>query len=221
MNITTFVWESIKSLFISAVLLVIGLLFLPDSWVLAITKKLKPKMIEEIKVPLRKLLNAVVNLYLNNDITDINEQFPEFNERTRFYVGENTKIEKNIYVIDLCKDMIATLNFALPRSVGENRFDIYEQSLHYLYHYSQIVEYLEQDKNFVENYLEKIDSIRSTYEETIVMPREDANTVKIVIDYCIKNALGYLAEEKVKLEKLYEDNKKKLINLVKEKSNGI
>lgn len=221
MDIVSFIWESVKALFISVILLVVGLLFLPESWVLEVTKILRPKMIETIKTPFRKLLNAIVNLYLDNTITDINEQFPEFIDRTQFYIYENGKIEKNIYVIDLCKDMIATLNFALPRSVGENRFDIYEQSLYYLYHYSTIVEHLEQDKNFVENYLDKIDSIRKTYEETVEIEERDDTVIKIIIEHCIKNALRYLAEEKLKLEKLHNSNKAELIKLVKEKANEI
>jgi len=190
-----FTVESIKSLAIASVLLIVGLIFLPESWIIRITKVIKPAILDAIKQPFRKLINALASLYVTNSFVDISEQYPEFNQRSEFYLKENKKIEKNIYVIDLCKDMIATLNFALPKSTGRTSYYIYEESMNYLYHYSRIAENLEQDKNFISNYLDKIEELRKMYTDMNGLD-SDPSVEKIIVEHCVSNVLSYMGTSK-------------------------
>ncbi len=218
MDIIRFIIDGFISILISILLLIIGLIFVPNNISIRVLKFLKPSIIEKINESYKKFISVLTNLYINKELIVLDGELDDFNKDTKFFLIQNEKIEKNIYVIDLCKDMLAMLGYVVPRTIGGNGYDVYEQSLEYLYYYSNIIEPIVQDRNFEHNFQDKIMELRNYYEEII-----SQNDVKIrqttidMRDYFIKPILKYLDNEKEKMQNIYSDNKEKLVDLVKDK----
>lgn len=221
-EIFKFVMNGIISLIISTLLLITGIIFLPDSWIITIIGKLKPKIISDIKKPYYNLIKIFTNLYINKELIEFDDDAEKFSSSTQYYLTQNEHIEKNIYVIDLCKDMISMLGYVLPSTVGGSGYDIYEQSLEYLYHYSNIVEPLDQDKNFYENFQNKVNDMRKFYYSTEKETDEGVKKTSMEMrDYFIVPIFDYLNHEKEKLDNLYSENKKKLVSLIKDRTHAV
>ena len=219
-NIISFLIEGLKSLFLSVLLLFVGLFFLPDSWILCIIKKVKSSVVHKIEEPLVKLVNTIANLYINNNVIDLQENDGNFNKETKYYLEQNKKIDKNIYVIDLCKDIVSTLGFAIPRSGCSD--GIYDEVFEYLYHYSKLVVSIDQDKNFYGNMLDKIRDMQKAYNDASELARlqKDQKMGDVIFKQRVDAAFDYLKIEKEKLERLKNGNKDKLVELLKGKMNG-
>jgi hypothetical protein len=219
-NIGNFLLDGLKSLIIGVLLLIVGLLFSPDSWVLFVIKKIKSSVVRKIEEPFIKLVNTIANLYINNNIIDLQENDENFNKKTKYYLEQNEKIDKNIYVIDLCKDIVSTLRFAIPRSGCSE--DIYDDVFEYLYHYSKLVVSIDQDKNFGEHMLGKIEEMQKSYDDIskLTSLQNDQKMRDAFFKQRVDMVFNYLKIEKEKLEKLKNQNKDELIRLLKGKMNG-
>lgn len=220
-QIKEFFINNLKSLGFGILYLILGLLVLPDSWVLFILSKIKPKLIIKIKEPVQKLLNTFVNLYINNKFINIEEKDDSFNKKTEYYLEQNDKIDKNCYVIDLCKDIVKTLDFVFS---PENNFtDVYEQTFNYLYYYSKLLVYIDQDKNFCENFSEQLTKLNESYSELMKTDYDGNTDKKQIYILChkqqVESIFDYLKNEREKLDNLKKENKAKLVQLLKDKVN--
>jgi ATP-dependent helicase YprA (DUF1998 family) len=202
-----FVLSGVKSLPLALFFLILGLLFLPNSWTLGVIRKIKPKIIEEIIKPFKIFLNTITNLYINNGFIDINKEDTTFNERTEYLLKENKKIEKNIYVIDLCKDIVSMFGFIYK---DENVAYIYEEAINYLQHYSRLIEDIDQDKNFTENFTNKINQINGV----VSFNDKDEKFTRAVQKRFFDEIFTYLREERNKLDVLLNNNKKELVAII-------
>ena len=218
-QIINFFINNLKSIVFGLLYLLLGLLFLPDSCILFILRKIKPNLISKIKEPILKLLNTFANLYINNTIIDITENDDSFNKKTEYYLIQNDKIDKNCYVIDLCKDIVKTFDYLFTPE--ENFTDIYERTFEYLYHYAKLLVILDQDQNFCENFQTKLNELNSTYSDLMNCEYEgDSKQFFISIHkQQVTNIFEYLKTEHDKLENLKKENKNKLVELLKKKVN--
>jgi hypothetical protein len=215
-QIKIFLINNLKSLGFALIYLILGLLFLPEGWIIIILKKMKPNLIKKMEEPYKNFINTLANLFMNNGIIDISDENSEYNEQTEHLLKENKKIEKNIYVIDLCKDIVSMFRFIYP---DRPNHIILEQAFNYLQNYAKLAESITQDNNFVKNFYEKINSLDELFREPDGDISEDA--IKVTTDYLIKNIFNYLSEERNKLENLLSRNKNELIKLLKGKTHAL
>lgn len=219
-EVFSFLIESLKSIGLAILFLITGLLFLPDRIILFILQTIKPNLTKSIKQPLKDHIKTLVNLYMKNEVIEINPEASDFSQKTSYYIAQNDNIDKNIYVIKLCKDLIGTLQFVFPSLPQKSNFSIYEQAMSYLYHYSHLVVSLDQDKNFDINFLDRIHELEVMYSESSeYQSPNDLDIIMVSNKQFVKNIMSYLAEENRKLENLKNSNKKKLIQLL-QKSTG-
>jgi hypothetical protein len=216
-EICNFLLNSALSYVVGIVGLIFFLIFLPETITIAIINKLNPNIANRIKEPLIKFIKKIANLYINNELIELSVDENEYNEKTSYYLKENKNIDKNIYVIDLCKDLVFTLRFMYPenRYVGEH----FEQALNYLKNYASIAEQLDQDKNFLSNFFDKIDSLKTNLTERCDYMGNEA--MKTVFEQGVDKIFNYLREERRKLEELRKNNKNILISLLQGKANEL
>jgi hypothetical protein len=211
-EIINFILNNVKSLLLGLIFLILGLLFLPSSWILGVIRKIRPKIIDNITKPFKYFLNTIMNLYINNSFIDINKKNTTFNERTEYLLKQNKLIEKNIYVIDLCKDIVSMFGYIYQ---NENMSYVFEQAVYYLQHYSNLIESIDQDKNFIDNFLLKTNQLSKAYS----IHDENENITNMIHKFYIDEIFIYLTEERKKLNVLLDNNKKELVVIVKEEVN--
>ena len=199
-NIGGYILDSFKSLALGALFLFAGLWVLPDSWVVCIVKRVKSSVVRKIEEPFRKLVNTIANLYINNNMIDLQENDEIFNKNTKYYLEQNDNIDKNIYVIDLCKDIVASLSYA--RAGGS----VYDGIFEYLDGYYNGFVPLDQEKKFIDNMTDKLLEFGEKLSN-----KPDSN--------CTRQFSDFLKKEKQKLEDLKNKNKEKMIDLIKAKIN--
>ena len=195
-------------------MLVLGLWFLPESWIMFVIKKTRPIIVEKITASFKQFINAIANLYIDGKFRDVNGKETIFSDRTEYLLQQNKLIDKNIYAIDLCKDVVSMLNFIYQNDMVS---DEYEQAFRYLHHYSKLIEPLDQDKNFSENYFQQIEQLA----EATLCPSENKDAKRIVQNAFTTRAFSYLSEERKKLEVISNNNKKELIDLMRGQINGM
>ena len=111
-------------------------------------KIFKRNIIDSVKKPFYVFIERITGLfvYKNNLSFDNNEQ--GFNERIKYLLTENEKIEKNLYAIDLCGDLFEMLSYM----AGNQDYDVMvEDAITYINAYLCAFVEIDQDEEFIYN----------------------------------------------------------------------
>lgn len=204
-SLLDFVKSNLLSLFYAVLYLIVAIVFLPERWSTYLIKKIKPSLYDSIRKPMVDLVNKIANLYINKTKTiNVTEQNQEFSEKTFEIIKDNDDIEKDIYVIDLCKDLVKTLLFVTNYQPDS---ELLEQTVNYIENYAKLIKPLRQDENFYHNFTTKMDGLNQL---------GNPSFSKEVIKYCIDDIFSYLKIEREKLTNLLSNNKTQLVNYLTE-----
>jgi|ERR1035437_1009312 hypothetical protein len=215
-----FLLENIRSLIITFLFFIFSIVFLPEGIVVWVLKKLRPSIIKTESKKWKSILSIIINILLHNNYTDFNQgkKLKEKLDKIKKLHSNNVAIEKNIYFLDLCIDIFKMLTFALPKVVsGGAEFWIFSEALNYLGYYTNYVTSLEQNKNFpldVSNSLESLQVAFESLDEVYKNPIIDKNEQKKVFEDTYGKTHDHFINERSSLEKLLEQNKNKMKNLL-------
>lgn len=120
MNLLKELWEffagNLKSIFFAVIMLTMAIVFLPESWVYYILRKLKPDLVPKSKFMLRvrEVLNAMVgeNLIRANGETNI---LKARLSKIEYLVEERRKLSENLFFYDLLRNLSSMLCYILPK----------------------------------------------------------------------------------------------------------
>jgi len=219
-EIANFVIDNLISIIFGLIWLVVILVFLPTNVVVKVVKTIKPKIFEHEKRKYKQITSVISSIFLNNSFADLNidnKKQKKF-KKIELLHNNNRKIERNIYFLDLCIDMLAMLHFALPNALGCIDYQVMGQAMNYLGNYSKLLEPFEQNKNFTSNISREILALEETFNEWANGQYKD--NIKNVMDTFFRqkyeSALEYLQNEKKNLEALLISNKKEIITTIGE-----
>ena len=199
----------IESLVVGILCFILCCIVLPDSWLIKLFKIFKRNIIDSIKRPFYVFIERITGLfvYKNNLSFDNNQQ--GFNEKIKYLLTENEKIEKNLYAIDLCSDLFEMLSYM----AGNQDYDVMvEDAITYINAYLHAFVEIDQDEEFIYNVDKELGDV------TTKISRERLSDDDIrEITY---NASSKLRDNKKQLNNILDKNKKEIIELIKTETNA-
>ena len=212
-NLGFFFINGIGSLIILIIMLCIVMFFLDEKKIVDIIKKIKPRIVDIILEPANQFINNILNLFINKKCIEIDKE-SNFNNDINFYLEENEKIDKNIFVLSLSEGIVKMLNF-----IGDDY--LYESAMNYLINYLHELQMLKQDKNFYTNIMDEYQKLERGY-SSIIRVAEDKelgdssnNAIFEIMKKETNNYyFNYLINEKEKLIELKNENNNKIVFLI-------
>ena len=212
-NLGFFFINGIGSLIILIIMLCIVMFFLDEKKIVDIIKKIKPRIVDIILEPANQFINNILNLFINKKCIEIDKE-SNFNNDINFYLEENEKIDKNIFVLSLSEGIVKMLNF-----IGDDY--LYESAMNYLINYLHELQMLKQDKNFYTNIMDEYQKLERGY-SSIIRVAEDKelgdssnNAIFEIMKKETNNSyFDYLINEKEKLIELRNENNNKIVCLI-------
>lgn len=206
-----FFFNGLGSLIVLIIMSCIVLYFVDERRIICIIKRVKPSVVSSILAPVNQFINDILNLFINKNSIEINK-VGRFNNKVIFYLEENNKIEKNIFVLSLSEGIVKTLNF-----IGDDH--LYETAINYLVNYLNELQPLKQDRNFYCNIMEEYNKLNKGYSGVISLEEhEESCDSTNIISYMKKTTyqsyFEYLVNEKDKLIQLKNDNNNKIVDLI-------
>ena len=198
-----------KSLILGILCFIICCIALPDSILIQLFKIFKRNIIDSIRKPFKIFIERITALFIykNNLSFDNNEQ--EFNEKIKYLLAENEKIEKNLYAIDLCGDLFQMLSYM----AGNQDYNVMvEDAITYLDAYLHVFVNIEQDKEFISNVYKELEFIKSKISHESLVD-DDIRELTF-------NTNEKFEKYKNKLNNILDKNKKEIIELIKAETNA-
>ena len=212
-NLGFFFINGIGSLIILIIMLCIVMFFLDEKKIIDIIKKIKPRIVDIILEPVNQFINNILNLFINKKCIEIDKE-SSFNNDVNFYLEENEKIDKNIFVLSLSEGIVKMLDF-----IGDDY--LYESAMNYLINYLHELQMLKQDKNFYINIMDEYKKFEQEYSGTVkaaenneigdLRNNEFLKNIKKGINH---SYFDYLINEKEKLIALRNENNNKIVVLI-------
>lgn len=201
--------DIIVSIVIGILCFLICCYVLPDSLLIKLFKIFKRNIIDSIKEPFLRFIERITSLfvYKQNLSFDNNEQ--EFNERIKYLLKENEKIEKNLYAIDLCSNLFDVLSYI----AGNQDYDVMvDDTLTYIEAYLKIFEDIDQDKEFICNVYKEFCDLK----DKLSLEELSDNDIR-TLTY---NTTAKLEKNKKQLNYIFDKNQKEIIELIKTETNA-
>lgn len=199
-----FILEVIKEIAIGIGLLILGLIVVPENVTSWIINKIKPAIFLAIHAKWERLLQYITNVFIIHDSIDFEDNVVLRNKFDKITSTEQyvSQIEKNLYFVDLSIDLLRTLDFACPGSIGSMSHDLVSQSMNYLQNYLRKIEYDEQDPGFSANISRTLETIGQNYDELSELRRSKDNdgTFKIIEQHAYKQAIQQFNDYRIGLE---------------------
>lgn len=212
-SLVFFFISGIGSLIILRIMLCIVMFFLDEKKIVDIIKKLKPRIVNIILEPVNQFINNILNLFINKKCIEIDKE-SSFNNAINFYLEENEKIDKNIFVLSLSEGIVKTLDF-----IGDDY--LYESAMNYLIHYLRELQMLKQDQNFYINIMDEYQKLEQGYSGIIkvagnneVGDLSNKSFLKSAKKQMNDSYFNYLINEKEKLIALRKENNNKIVVLI-------
>ncbi len=159
-DIQKLIFEIIREVIIGVIFLIIALFVVPEGIIAWFIKKLKPGIFDKIHDNWEQLVQYMTNIFIAHNMIEfesnvlIRKQF----DRIKIIEQYVSKIEKNLYFVDLSVDLLRTLEFSCTGTFGSIDNKLISQSMNYLQYYTQKIEYDEQDPSFFSNICNTLDN---------------------------------------------------------------
>ena len=199
----------IKSLVMGTLCFVLCCMMLHDTWLIKLLKLFKKNIIDSIKKPFYAFVERITGLFVYKNNLSFNNNEQGFNERVKYLLTENEKIEKNVYAVDLCCDLFEMLSFM----AGNQDYNVMvEDAITYLEAYMHAFVDIDQDGEFKYKVDKELETITTKIQYGGLT---DGDIRKLTY-----NVSAELKDLKKQLNNLLDKNKKEIVELIKVETNA-